>query len=93
MNDRSCRPGISTTVSDMGQYDCLFLGFPKMEYQNHCVQRVQRTKNRRKENSIHKQKEKCVCCYSGRLEEYSILRVAFLCHFVVNDCKGKEALL
>lgn len=32
MNDRSCRPGISTTVSDMGQYDCLFLGFPKMEY-------------------------------------------------------------
>ena len=24
MNDHSCRPGISTTVSDMGQYDCIF---------------------------------------------------------------------
>lgn len=32
MNDRSCRPGIRSTVSDMGQYDCVFVGFPKMEY-------------------------------------------------------------
>lgn len=37
MNDRSCRPGISTTVSDMGQYDCLFLGFPVWWYREPSI--------------------------------------------------------
>lgn len=37
MNDRSCRPGISTTVSDMGQYDCIFLGFPVWWYREPSI--------------------------------------------------------
>ena len=37
MNDRSCRPGISTTVSDMGQYDCIFLGFPVWWYREPAI--------------------------------------------------------
>lgn len=37
MDDRSCRPGISTTVSDMGQYDCIFLGFPVWWYREPSI--------------------------------------------------------
>ena len=37
MNDRSCRPGISNTVSDMGQYDCIFLGFPVWWYREPSI--------------------------------------------------------
>lgn len=37
MKDRSCRPGISTTVSDMGQYDFIFVGFPVWWYREPSI--------------------------------------------------------
>ena len=37
MDDRESRPAIHSEVANMGQYDVVFVGFPKMEYQNHCV--------------------------------------------------------
>ncbi|MBD5496078.1 MAG: hypothetical protein HDR12_17350 [Lachnospiraceae bacterium] len=37
MNDSSVRPAISGSVEDMGQYDIVFIGFPKMEYGFNCV--------------------------------------------------------
>lgn len=37
MNDRSCRPGISTMVSDMGQYDRVFVGFPVWWYREPSI--------------------------------------------------------
>lgn len=37
MNDRSCRPGIRTTVSDMGQYDRVFVGFPVWWYREPSI--------------------------------------------------------
>ncbi len=37
MNDHSCRPGIRSTVSDMGQYDCVFVGFPVWWYREPSI--------------------------------------------------------
>lgn len=37
MNDRSCRPWISTTISNIGQYDCIFLGFPVWWYREPSI--------------------------------------------------------
>lgn len=37
MNDRSCRPEIRSTVSDMGQYDCVFVGFPVWWYREPSI--------------------------------------------------------
>lgn len=37
MNDRGCRPQISSKVEDMGRYQVVFVGFPKMEYGFLCV--------------------------------------------------------
>ena len=35
--DSSARPAISGTVSNMQEYDFIFLSYPKMEYQNCCA--------------------------------------------------------
>lgn len=32
MNDPNCRPAIRSRVTDMAQYDVVFVGFPKMQY-------------------------------------------------------------
>lgn len=32
MNDKACRPEIAGEVADMGQYDTVFVGFPKIQY-------------------------------------------------------------
>ena len=37
MNDKSFRPAVSGKVEDMGQYDRVFVGFPKMEQGYICV--------------------------------------------------------
>lgn len=37
MNDSNARPAISGSVEDMGQYDIIFIGYPKMEYGFNCV--------------------------------------------------------
>lgn len=37
MRDKTSRPAIAGKVADMDQYEVVFVGFPKMEYQNHCV--------------------------------------------------------
>ena len=37
MNDPACRPALAEDVPDMGKYDAVFLGFPKMEQGYICV--------------------------------------------------------
>lgn len=37
MNDPNARPAISGSVENMEQYDIIFVGYPKMEYQNKSV--------------------------------------------------------
>lgn len=37
MSDRTCRPGVRFTVSDMGQYDCVFVGFPVWWYREPSI--------------------------------------------------------
>ena len=37
MNDRSCRPGISSSVDDMAQYDVVFVGFPVWWYREPSI--------------------------------------------------------
>ena len=37
MNDRSCRPAISSKVDDMAQYDVIFLGFPVWWYREPSI--------------------------------------------------------
>ena len=37
MNDRSCRPGIASKVSDMSQYDVVFVGFPVWWYREPSI--------------------------------------------------------
>ncbi len=37
MNDPACRPQIEGAVENMGQYDTIFIGFPKMEQGYICV--------------------------------------------------------
>lgn len=37
MNDKASRPEITGSVEDMGQYDTVFVGFPKMEQGYICV--------------------------------------------------------
>lgn len=37
MNDRSCRPGISVRVSDMAQYDFVYVGFPVWWYREPSI--------------------------------------------------------
>ena len=37
MNDPACRPALAEDVPDMGRYDTVFLGFPKMEQGYICV--------------------------------------------------------
>lgn len=35
--DKNTRPELAESVKGMENYDVIFLGYPKMEYQNHCV--------------------------------------------------------
>ena len=37
MNDRSCRPAISSRVDDMAQYDVVFVGFPVWWYREPSI--------------------------------------------------------
>ena len=37
MNDRSCRPAISSKVDDMAQYDVIFVGFPIWWYREPSI--------------------------------------------------------
>ncbi len=37
MNDRSCRPVISSKVEDMGQYEVVFVGFPVWWYREPSI--------------------------------------------------------
>mgnify|MGYP005786074761 FL=1 len=37
MNDKASRPEITGSVEDMGQYDTVFVGYPKMEQGYICV--------------------------------------------------------
>ena len=37
MNDRKCRPGIRSSVEDMGQYDTVFIGFPVWWYREPSI--------------------------------------------------------
>ena len=37
MNDRSCRPAISTTVEDMSKYSYVFIGFPVWWYREPSI--------------------------------------------------------
>lgn len=37
MNDRSCRPAISSKVDDMAQYDVVFVGFPIWWYREPSI--------------------------------------------------------
>ena len=37
MNDKASRPEIAEEVENMGQYDTVFVGFPKMEQGYICV--------------------------------------------------------
>ena len=37
MNDRNCRPGISSRVDDMAQYDVVFVGFPVWWYREPSI--------------------------------------------------------
>ncbi len=37
MNDKSCRPAISSKVEDMGRYDVVFIGFPIWWYREPSI--------------------------------------------------------
>jgi flavodoxin len=37
MNDRSCRPAIASSVENMAQYDCVFVGFPVWWYREPSI--------------------------------------------------------
>ena len=37
MNDRACRPAITSTVADMAQYDRVFVGFPVWWYREPSI--------------------------------------------------------
>ena len=37
MNDRNCRPAISSRIDDMGQYDVVFVGFPVWWYREPSI--------------------------------------------------------
>ena len=37
MNDKSSRPEVANKVGNVERYDNIFVGFPKMEYQNYCA--------------------------------------------------------
>ena len=37
MNDRSCRPAISSRIDNMGQYDVVFVGFPVWWYREPSI--------------------------------------------------------
>ena len=37
MNDRSCRPAIASSVENMAQYDCIFVGFPVWWYREPSI--------------------------------------------------------
>ena len=37
MNDRSCRPAVASKVSDMSQYDVVFVGFPVWWYREPSI--------------------------------------------------------
>lgn len=37
MNDRSCRPKISSSISDLSQYECVFVGFPVWWYREPSI--------------------------------------------------------
>lgn len=35
--NENARPELKTSVDNMAEYETVFVGYPKMEYQNHCV--------------------------------------------------------
>lgn len=35
--NQNARPGITTVVGNLKDYDTVFIGYPKMEYQNYCA--------------------------------------------------------
>ena len=37
MNDRFCRPKISSSISDLSQYECVFVGFPVWWYREPSI--------------------------------------------------------
>lgn len=60
MSNPNSRPKIAKKVSNMEDYDTIFIGFPKMEYPNKSVYSAQRLKIEVERNTIHKRDEKCV---------------------------------